>query len=264
MSTFPIGIFDSGLGGLSIYTSLQALLPDESYIYVGDNANAPYSSKSSDFIINRVMKALSFFSAKQVKLIVIACNTATIAGIARYRSKYPSIPIVGVVPVIKTATSLSKTKHIAILATKFTVNSEYQKQLIAQFAFGFDIVSIGNTSLVALIEKGITSGSELYNELMTTLKPVLHTDVDILVLGSTHFPHIRTEIEKIVSSSHITVIDSGAAVARQVQSILVNTNLHSPGEAFAAQFFTSGDASTVSVCASKLLKQDIAFENIVL
>ena len=130
MNNAPIGIFDSGSGGLSIYQSVAALLPRESVVYLGDHAYLPYGDKSTDFIKKRGVQCIDFLVSQKAKLIVVACNTATVAGIEYFRTVFPDIPIVGVVPVVKTAAAVSETKYFVVLSTPFTAGSTYQKELI--------------------------------------------------------------------------------------------------------------------------------------
>lgn len=253
----PIGILDSGSGGLSVLLSIQNLLPHESVIYVGDHHYIPYGNRTSDFVNTRVHKIMAFFIEKKVKLIVVACNTATVSGIDYYRSLFPDIPIVGVVPVIKTAAAMTKTKKFIVLSTAFTANSRYQKQLIRKFAPVCDVVNVGSSRLVSLIEEYGTEAPEVKKELQTLLKNFDPTKHDVIVLGCTHYPFLTSQIRAIVGvGAHI--VDSGDAVARQVQRILEHRKEASgPNHTAAEHFFTTGDAKKVSVITSHLLGHDV-------
>lgn len=251
MNSASIGVFDSGSGGLSIWQAIHELLPRESFVYVGDHANAPYGNKSTEFIRQRVAKAIEFLISKSCKLIVIACNTATIAGIDYYREKFPAIPIIGVVPVIKTAASLSHTKHFVVLSTDFTAESQYQKDLIGAWAKDCSVVSLGSSTLVPLIEEGIITGAKVNKELRRIFDPIKHTTYDVIALGCTHYPFIRKAL-RIVVGDKAHIIDSSGAVARQVQRILTMRNDLSKGPA-RETFTTTGDAEKVQAVFHQLL-----------
>jgi glutamate racemase len=253
MDSRPIGIMDSGSGGISIYEALRKELPREQFIYIGDHACVPYSDKSKSFIKKRVTDILASFIAMNVKCIVIACNTATVVGIDHYRKKFPDIPIIGVVPVIKTAVALTKTKCIAVISTPVTTKSTYQRNLIKKFAHGVSVITLGNNRIVALIEKGSHGAYQSIREDITAMKKdIENRDVDVIVLGCTHFPLVRNEFERIFGK-HVSVIDSGAAVARHVRRICEgNESLSDAGDTNDL-FFTSGDPISTSRLFSSLL-----------
>jgi glutamate racemase len=256
MDNRPIGIFDSGSGGLSIWKAITTKLPHESILYTADHRNIPYSTKSAEIIRKRVVEFIRFFLAKQVKLIVIACNTATVAGIDFFRETFPGIPIVGVVPVIKTAAEKSKTKNFAVLSTEFTAKSVYQKKLISSFASDCTVLSIGNTALVEFVESGKKDSKEVYDVLEKLLRLLLKKNIDTLVLGCTHFPFLRPVIQDIVGPD-VVILDSGEAVARRVQRILEHEKLLANNMKPSYQFFTTGDTQKVSAVVSDLLKMPI-------
>ena len=251
MNSAPIGVFDSGSGGLSVWPAIHELLPRESLAYFGDHVNIPYGNKPAGFIRQRVVKAIEFLTSKKCKLVVIACNTATIAGIDYYRKKFPAIPIIGVVPVIKTAASRSITKHFVVLSTDFTAESQYQRELIAAWAKGCSVVSLGSSTLVPLIEEGVTDGAQVNEELHRIFDPIENTPYDIIAIGCTHYPFIRKAIRN-VAGDKAQIVDSSEAVARQVLRILSARHDLSegpPGETF----FTTGDAEKVGAVFYHLL-----------
>lgn len=252
----PIGILDSGFGGLSIYQSITALLPHESTVYVGDHAYLPYSKKSQPIIRRRVKKIIQFLIAKRVKLIVIACNTATVAGIDVYRSWFPDIPIIGVVPVVKTAAEVSKTKKIAVLSTFFTASSVYQRKLIRQFAGGCRVYNFGCPNLVSFVEAAKLQGPILEKELREILAPVMSRNVDVIALGCTHYPFLKDQIRAIVGED-IAILDSGGAVARHVGRILKQNRLSAPGMRGSHAFYSTRKWSGVSGVASTLLRKNV-------
>ncbi len=252
----PIGILDSGSGGLSIWREIVLLLPNESTVYVGDHGNMPYSDKTTDFIQKRVKKIIKFLLSKRAKCIIIACNTATVAGIETYRRAFPDVPIVGVVPVIKTAVTISKTRHIAVFSTDYTAGSAYQRDLIQKFAKNCVVESIGSTHLVSLIEKGNLSSPDISRKLTSKLSMLKHSDVDVLALGCTHFPFVRDQIRAIVGED-IEILDSGGAVARQLKRILIGESIEASGNTPIYEFYTTGDAAGVTRAMRTLLDRQI-------
>ncbi len=251
MGTQPIGIFDSGFGGLSIFQSIGKLLPDESVVYLGDHAHIPYSKKTATFIQNRVSKLIKFLIGKNVKLIVIACNTATVAGIDIYRKKFPGIPIIGVVPVIKSASHESGRKSFAVLSTEFTAKSAYQKSLIETYAKDYTVYNLGSHTLVDFVEEGILDGKGVEAAIKKSLTQKIVSRIDVLALGCTHYPFLKKSFRAIVGDD-VRVLDSGSAVARQVQKVLEQKNLQSRGKALHT-FFTTGKSKDYSHIAKVLL-----------
>lgn len=247
----PIGIIDSGLGGLSIWKSIRAILPHESLLYIGDHGNLPYSKKETEFIRDRVICLIRFLLQKKAKMVVVACNTATVAGIDYYRKIYPQIPIIGVVPVIKTAAQLSKKKSFAVLSTTFTSESDYQKELIQAFARDCTVYNLGCPNLVSFVEKGKISGIEIEHELRMLLDPVKE-DIDVIALGCTHYPFLEDQIRGIVGKN-VQILDSGGAVARQVERILEHNKSLAKTKNPLDAFFTTGDEEKVTSVATKLL-----------
>lgn len=255
MNNIPIGIIDSGSGGLSIWKEITRLLSNESTLYVGDHENLPYSDKSTEFIRGRVVKLIHFLITKHVKLIVIACNTATVAGIDWYREQFPDIPIIGVVPVIKTAAETSRTKNILVLSTMYTSKSVYQQKLINDFAPHCRVQSVGSSCLVQLIESPKKNTRIIQKELQSLLKTYTPS-IDTLVLGCTHFPFVSNQIHLFLGSE-VTILDSGPAVARQVQRILIHNTIQSSASKGNHIFYTTGNCSDVSKTFKKLLKRTI-------
>ena len=263
MDRRPIGIFDSGSGGLTIWKSVTSLLPLESIVYLGDHQYAPYGQKEEEFIRTRTKAAIAYFRLCKVKLIVIACNTATTVGIQEYRKVCPDIPIVGVVPVVKTAGSVSKTKHFAVLSTPATAESAYQKDLIQRFAADCKVVTIGNSRLVELIEEGKTDEQETIQVVRDMLTPLVKSSIDVIVLGCTHFPFVKHHIIQFMGSG-ILVLDSAGAVARQVERILSAEELSVSENRAATRhvFSTTGDPVVVQKTLSVLLKKPVVVQHV--
>lgn len=213
----PIGIFDSGIGGTSIWKEIHNLLPSEKTIYLADSKNAPYGEKSKEEIIQLSMKNTDFLLDMNCKLIVVACNTATTNAIRELRAHY-EVPFIGIEPAIKPAAIHSKTQIIGILATKGTLNSELFNKTTEMFYHTKIIEQIGY-GLVELIEDGQMESPEMTLLLHSYLKPMIDANIDFLVLGCSHYPYLIPQIRKIIPD-HIQIIDSGLAVARQTHYIL--------------------------------------------
>ena len=213
----PIGFFDSGVGGTSIWREVHHRLPMENTIYLADSANAPYGVKSKDEIISLSIKNTELLLQMGCKMVVVACNTATTNAIATLRAQF-KVPFIGIEPAIKPAANESETKKIGILATKGTINSELFSKAVERYKHVSILEQIG-TGLVDLIEKGKKDSDETYELLKRYLSPMVEAQVDFIVLGCSHYPYLLPQIRKIVPA-HIMVIDSGEAVARQTENIL--------------------------------------------
>jgi len=218
----PIGLFDSGVGGTSIWKEIKNLLPNENTIYLADSKNAPYGLKSKEEILQLCYKNTEFLLEKECKLIVVACNTATTNAIKELREKY-NVPFIGIEPAIKPAALHSKTHTIGILATKGTLSSELFHETISKFKNVNIIEQIGH-GLVQLIENGKINSIEMDNLLNEYLQPMVQANIDYLVLGCSHYPYLIPQIKKIIPEN-IKIIDSGEAVAKQTNAILEKNNL---------------------------------------
>ncbi len=235
----PIGLFDSGIGGTSIWKEVHKLLPNENTIYLADSKNAPYGLKSKDEIIFLSKKNTEFLLENNCKIIVVACNTATTNAIKELRAVY-DVPFIGIEPAIKPAANQSKTQTIGILATKGTLTSELFHKTAANFTDTQIIEQIGH-GLVQLIESGNINSLETKNLLEEYLLPMVEKNIDYLVLGCSHYPYLIPQIKKIIPK-HIKIIDSGEAVAKQTKNILLEKNLlvtkHEKGESI---FYTNAN-----------------------
>ncbi len=210
-----IGIFDSGVGGLGIFKAVVQYLPAEDIIYLADNKNSPFGQKTTEELHQITSKILDYLIyVHNIKLAVVACNTASVSSLAYLREKY-SIPIVGTVPVVKPACELSKAKKVAILATLHTANSDYQKNLISQFGGGIEVLSIACPDLVDLIEAGLLEDIRIEDRLKTYLAPAIKNGVDVVGLACTHYPFLREQMRRILPAG-VEIIDSNDSVARQV------------------------------------------------
>ena len=214
----PIGLFDSGIGGTSIWRAIHELMPNENTIYLADSKNAPYGQKSKEEIIALSEKNTELLLEMNCKIIVVACNTATTNAIKELRAKY-NIPFIGIEPAIKPAVNNSKTQTIGILATKGTLNSALFSDVLKLYSTTKIIEQIG-FGLVELIENGEVNSIKMNQLLNHYLAPMIEANIDYLVLGCSHYPYLIPQIKKIIPDS-IQIIDSGEAVARQTQKVLL-------------------------------------------
>lgn len=238
----PIGLFDSGVGGTSIWKEIHQLLPYENTIYLADSKHAPYGIKSKEEIIELSFKNTEFLLEKNCKLIVVACNTATTNAIKELRAKY-SVPFIGIEPAIKPAANHSKTNTIGILATKGTLNSELFHAKIQNYTNVHIMEQIGD-GLVQLIESGKIETPEMKTLLERYLNPMIEQNIDYLVLGCSHYPYLIPEIEKIIPKN-IKIIDSGEAVARQTKFILEQKNILNQSKKSTQLFYSNSDTTVL-------------------
>ncbi|MCL7764268.1 glutamate racemase [Polaribacter sp. Z014] len=251
---FPIGIFDSGVGGTSIWKEVNALLPKENTIYLSDSKNAPYGEKSKQDIIDLSIKNTKFLIQQNCKIIIVACNTATTNAIKVLREKY-SIPFIGIEPAIKTAALQTKTNTIGILATKGTLNSELFEKTAHSINQKITRKEIIGTGLVDLIEGGKLHSKEMTALLTSYVHPLIKQNVDCLVLGCTHYPYLIPQIRKLVGTK-IQIIDSGEAVARQTKNILEKHQLiNSSTKESVHQFFINKDKEVLKMLVSNKAKR---------
>jgi len=221
-SAQPIGIFDSGIGGTSIWREIHRLLPNEDTLYLADSKNAPYGQRPKEEIIELSRKNTEYLLEQGAKIIVVACNTATTNAINELRSLY-NIPFIGIEPAIKPAAINTKTGAIGILATKGTLSSALFNKAVLGLKDVKVIEQVGY-NLVTLIEEGHIDSDEMLEILLQYLKPMVQANIDYLVLGCSHYPYLIPQIKKILPEN-VTIIDSGEAVARQTQAVLQQNGL---------------------------------------
>ncbi|ANW97147.1 glutamate racemase [Wenyingzhuangia fucanilytica] len=232
MKENPIGVFDSGVGGTSIWKEIVHRLPYENTIYLADSKNAPYGNKSKQEIIDICLKNAKILIDKGAKIIVVACNTATTNAIDVLRATF-NIPFIGIEPAIKPAALATQTKAVGILATKGTLSSDLFHKTASEFAANISVIEQEGTGLVPLIENNLIDSLEMEILLQKYLKPMMTQHIDYLVLGCSHYPYLIPKIKEIIGN-HVTIIDSGFAVAKQTEKILsekelLNSN-HKNGE----------------------------------
>lgn len=240
MNKQPIGIFDSGVGGTSIWKAIHALLPYENTIYLADSINAPYGPKGKEAILALSEKNTEYLLSQNCKLIVVACNTATTNAIIHLRQKY-DVPFIGIEPAIKPAALQTKTKAIGVLATRGTLSSQLFCDTAQLYSNGIKIIEQEGEGIVQLIESGHIDSDQMTMLLKTYLKPMLAANIDYLVLGCTHYPYLIRQL-LLLLPSHVKIIDSGEAVAKQTKAVLEQHNLLNLSESKSVlQFHSNGN-----------------------
>ncbi|APG60375.1 glutamate racemase [Christiangramia salexigens] len=219
----PIGVFDSGIGGTSIWKEIHHLLPNEETIYLSDSKNAPYGIRTQQEIIDLSIKNTEKLLSMGCKLIVVACNTATTNAIKVLRNSY-NVPIIGIEPAIKPAALKSSNKAIGILATRGTLTSELFTKTSELYTKDIKVIEVEGNGLVELIESGNENSHQTRDLLITLLEPMLEARIDYLVLGCSHYPYLVPLLKEILPID-VKIIDSGEAVARQTRAILQQNNL---------------------------------------
>lgn len=253
-----LGLFDSGLGGLSVWKAIRAVLPFESIVYLADTAYCPYGEKSREDIQARAFAISDFLLEKGCDVIVVACNTATTAAIESLRARY-TIPFVGIEPAIKPAALHSQSGRVGVLATKGTLKGDKFKKTRAAYAKDIQVFTQVGTGLVELVESGDCDSEEAYALLHSYLEPMLREGIDQLVLGCTHYPFLINTIRKIAGPT-VNVIDPSPAVAHQVKTVLERNKLISDKrDEPVFSFFTSADKQSTGVCVENTLGLSIQF-----
>ena len=224
MSNVPIGIFDSGVGGLSVLRALAEKLPHENFIYVADQAYTPYGKRSKEEIINRSERITAWLIKRHCKLIVVACNTATTNAISTLRENFP-VSFVGIEPAIKPAALGSKTAVVGVLATQGTLTSELFQNTTNDHAKDIQVITQVGKGLVQLVEAGMADSIEAEIQLKNALKPMLKHPIDHLVLGCTHYPFLIPALKRVLPQS-VRIVDCSDAVARQTERLLNDTVLN--------------------------------------
>jgi glutamate racemase len=236
----PIGVFDSGVGGLSVLREIHALLPGESLLYVADSGHVPYGEKSPEFIRQRCRTLAAFLLEQGAKALVLACNTATAAGVAELRELYPQLPIVGMEPAVKPAAAATRSGVVGVLATTGTLKSAKFAALLDRFASDVRVITQPCPGLVERIEGGELDSPDTRALLQGWVMPLLAEGCDTLILGCTHYPFIKPLLRELVPES-VSLVDTGAAVARQLQRLLAEREQLAAGPPQPACFWSSGE-----------------------
>lgn len=254
----PIGVFDSGAGGLSVLRAIRARLPNESTLYFGDQQHVPYGLRAMEQIQRFSETIARFLLVRDAKIVVIACNTASAAALKFLRDKFPRVRFVGMEPAVKPAAERTCTGKVGVLATPATFQGELYASVIGRFANGVELHQSACEGLVQQIERGNLTGSETRRILHDALKPMAAKQVDVVVLGCTHYPFVIPLIQEIAGAD-VQVIDPSPAVARQVERLLEADGLKNASATLGtAEFFTSGDPSAFSDLLSLLLGETFA------
>ncbi len=239
--TGPLGVFDSGVGGLSVLKELRQRLPHEDILYFADSGHCPYGPRPVEQIQSLTQAAASFLLEQGAKALVIACNTASTAAVASLRLIWPQVPIVGMVPAVKPAASLTRSDVIGVLATASTGRAPVLREVIDRFASDTKVLIAAPPGLVEAVEQGQTETPATIAILQKALAPMLEEGADALVLGCTHFPFLRPALQRLVGDQ-MRLIDSGDGVARQTERVLTAAGLLNPQTALGSFiFYTTGD-----------------------
>lgn len=249
----PIGIFDSGIGGLSVLREVRRQLPDEDLIYIADQAHVPYGNRSREEVFGFSAGIVRYLFKMQAKLVIIACNTASAVALADLRAKYPSLPFVGMEPAVKPAAAETSTGVVGVLATPATFQGDLYASTVERFAKGVKIIQDTCPGLVKQIEAGRIASQETREILQRALHPMLEEGVDEIVMGCTHYPFVIPLIKEIVGEG-VEVIDPAPAVARQVERLLNEYDLRKgkQGEAMVS-FYTTGETERLDTLLKTLL-----------
>jgi len=238
----PIGIFDSGIGGLTVLKAIRQLLPKESILYLADQINVPYGKRSLTEVQDFSTEITQFLLNLGAKLIVVACNTASAAALHHLRKSFPETPFVGMEPAVKPAAEVSLTRRVGVLATSATFQGALYSSVVERFAKDVSLYQQTCPGLVEQIEAGELASQKTQDILEDALLPMIEKGIDTVVLGCTHFPFVISMIKDIVGED-IRVIDPAPAVARQVENVLQAASLsNSGGEIFSMKFLTTGDS----------------------
>ncbi len=239
----PIGIFDSGVGGLSVLRAIREQMPEESVIYFGDQGHVPYGSRSMEQIQNFSAGITNFLLKQHAKIIVVACNTASAAALKVLREKFPDLQFVGMEPAVKPAAEYTQTGKVGVLATPATFQGALYASVVERFANGVELLQNTCPGLVQQIERGNLNSEETHRILEEALVPMLEKNIDTVVLGCTHYPFVIPLIQRIVGDN-VRVIDPAPSVAKQAGRLLEAEGMKSQSSTRGdAKFYTSGDAA---------------------
>jgi len=255
-SVLPIGVFDSGVGGLSVLRDIRKELWNEDLLYVADSVHAPYGDKSAEFIEARAISIAQFLINQQVKAMVVACNTATSAAVAELRARF-AVPIVAMEPAVKPAVEQTQSGVVGVLATRRTVSSENFLNLLARFGAGVDIVVQPCPGLVEQVESGDFTGDKTRSLVEQYVFPLLERGADTIVLGCTHYPFLQSLIQAMAGPG-VAIIDPGEAIARELRRRLEHAGLLSSEERQGMEWFwTSDSPDNAQALVSQLWRADV-------
>ena len=256
----PIGVFDSGVGGLSVLRAMRDLMPNEAVIYFGDQGHVPYGPRSMEEIQKFSEGITRFLLEQNSKLIVVACNTASAAALQYLRGRFPDVPFVGMEPAVKPAAETTKTGKVGVLATPATFQGALYASVVERFGAGVELFQHTCPGLVGQIEKGELESNSTRAILEDALLPMLEKNIDTVVLGCTHYPFVIPLIERIVGQN-VRVIDPAPSVARQVKRLLeAGEKMNQTSESLRVRFYTSADPASMKSLLPLLLGTDAEVE----
>ncbi len=262
-SALPIGVFDSGVGGISVLKHIRDLMPHENLIYVADSRHAPYGNQTPEFIQERSFWLAEFLLRQGVKALVVACNTATAAAVAGLRERYPDLTIIGMEPAVKPAVAATKTRVVGVLATSGTLKSAQFAALLEHYGQGVEVVTQACVGLVECVEKGALTSSSTNALLKQYVQPLLDAKADTIVLGCTHYPFVRTLIEELVGKD-VVLIDTGAAVAKHLKNRLQeNQLLRASDEVGGVSFWSNNERADTQGVISALWGDQVSVARLI-
>lgn len=251
-----IGIFDSGVGGLSVFREIRKVLPEQGYIYYSDNAHCPYGEKSQEYIVDRAREITRLLLSKGAEIIVVACNTATAAAIATLREEFP-VKFIGMEPAIKPAAALTRTGIVGVLATAGTLKADKYQNTRERWGDNIQVVEHIGQGFVELVEAGKTEGLEAEEAVETCVEPLLDAGADTIVLGCTHYPFLSDTIRKVASrlvpEREIIIIDPAPAVARHLLEVMKEEGISiSDFDGYSLELISSGEPTTLKKLSESL------------
>lgn len=242
MDNRPIGVYDSGFGGLSVWRELYRALPDESLIYLGDGKNCPYGSLPEERIREYAEQSVGELVGRGCKLIVVACNTATAAAITYLRERFSQIPIVGLEPAVKPACQMTKSRKVAVVATERSLGSEKFRRAVERYGEGVEVIKAVGEGFVEAVESDQEQSPATRQKVEAVIEPLIKSGVDVIVLGCTHYPFLKSVIRNVVGERRVQIIDSGEAVEKRVESLLDKYDIRASEENDAQyEFLTFAD-----------------------
>lgn len=249
----PIGVFDSGIGGISVLRELYAIMPEEDYIYFGDSVHAPYGTKTLAQVRELTVANVKELLRQGAKGIVVACNTATSAAVRILRNMYPELPLVGIEPALKPAALQPGHPKVLVMATPMTIREEKFQRLVEQYEFDADIIGLPCPGLMEFVEAGNTDGEDLRDFLEDLLAPYLR-DIDSIVLGCTHYPFVKRVIQDI-AGERVRIFDGGAGTAREMRRRLELAGLRTARAKKGTVLFENSLATEEEIELSRFLFQ---------
>ncbi len=251
-------MFDSGVGGLSVWREVVRLLPAEDIIYLADQAHVPYGPRPVEEVRQLTHQHVAWLVEQGVQLVVIACNTASAAALHSLREAWPQVPMVGMEPAVKPASQRTHTGHVGVLATPGTLQAERFHRLVERFANGVHVHTIAGEGLVTWVEEGKLEGPEVEAHLRSLLNPLIQAPIDHLVLGCTHFPFLAPALQQVLGP-HVQLVDPAPAVARQTQRVLLAHDLQTQRSPVGSwHFVTTGPLQPFRHVTERLIAPQLA------